>query len=421
MLKAGTSIIDISPKTGIQLAGYPHCPRPNEGVHDPLYASFLYLENGKDKLCIVTLDVLYIGKQNAKRVREKFDFPISFTATHTHSGPRLAEGTDGDEIDREYVAFFEDALIRGIEEAKENTFDALLGTGIGHAGAEVGVGGNRRTKGGICDPEVCVLAVKDMRGDIRSILVNYALHPTYLHAENVLVTADYPAYIRRFFHFAQPKAVCMFAQGASGDQSSRYHRTEQSFEEAARVGTTIGMEANRVLGEIEFSDEIPLSYKSMEIELPLKEFPPIPVLEENVRVAREKFEALKDGDYIPMRNAELFMFGAENTLHYATQIANGTFKSPELPMEIQFITIGDTLIVTVQGEIFVEYGLAVKEASPMKKTFFFETTNGALVGYVCTPEAISAGGYETGTSMLSPEAGDVILNKIQEEIKNICI
>ena len=43
MLRAGTALIDISPEPGAQLAGYPHCPRPNAGVHDPLYAAALFI------------------------------------------------------------------------------------------------------------------------------------------------------------------------------------------------------------------------------------------------------------------------------------------------------------------------------------------------------------------------------------------
>ena len=124
---------------------------------------------------------------------------------------------------------------------RQDLFDASLGTYVGHCGAESGVGGNRREKGGLCDPTVNVLAVKDTAGVLRACMLNYALHPTYLHAENVLVSADYPGYFRRFMQFAYPECITLFAQGTSGNQSSRYHRVAQNFEEAARVGTTLGL------------------------------------------------------------------------------------------------------------------------------------------------------------------------------------
>ena len=46
------------------------------------------------------------------------------------------------------------------------------------------------------------------------------------------------------------------------------------------------------------------------------------------------------------------------------------------------LRLWDTLICGLQGEIFVEYGLELKAASPYEKTFVFEVTNGALPGYI---------------------------------------
>ena len=90
MLQAGTALIDISPEPGVQLAGYPHCPRPNEGVHDPLYAAALVLDNGAVSKAFVTLDLLSISKGVVDRLRKKFDFDITVSTTQTHSGPRAS-------------------------------------------------------------------------------------------------------------------------------------------------------------------------------------------------------------------------------------------------------------------------------------------------------------------------------------------
>jgi exopolysaccharide biosynthesis predicted pyruvyltransferase EpsI len=62
-LKAGISIVDISPKQGIRLAGYPHYDRANTGIHDSLYASCMYLDNGKNKIAIVAMDILKYPKK----------------------------------------------------------------------------------------------------------------------------------------------------------------------------------------------------------------------------------------------------------------------------------------------------------------------------------------------------------------------
>ena len=48
----------------------------------------------------------------------------------------------------------------------------------------------------------------------------------------------------------------MFAQGTIGNQSSRYHRLGQTFEEACRVGTTLGVEIFHCIGKMEFTDKL---------------------------------------------------------------------------------------------------------------------------------------------------------------------
>lgn len=420
MLKAGVSIIDISPKPGVELAGYPHCPRPNTGVHDPLYASCLYLDNGIDHIVIVTLDLLYFGKKYVKELRKKTRKNILFSSTHTHSGPwassvlasELAEGITENE---EYIKELLEKLEQCINEATTNTFEAKAGSFVGRCGAEQGVGGNRREKGGVCDPSVNVLAIKDSKGQVRACLVNYALHPTFLHAESTVVSADYPGYIRRFLSFAYPNAVTLFALGAAGNQSSRYHRVGQEFEEAARVGTTIGVEVRNCIEKMEYFDNIDISAKSEEVQLPLRHFPSIEEAEKQLEIAQKTFEQTRNSDYITARNAELALFGAENILSYAKLNAQG-YKSDELPCEIMLAAIGDTVIAAVQGELFVEFALEIKAMRPNKKTFVFTTSNGSLPGYVYTRQAGIEGGYEVGTSMLDNSAGEVIINKIREMI-----
>ncbi|MCL2815340.1 MAG: hypothetical protein FWD23_12135, partial [Oscillospiraceae bacterium] len=302
---------------------------------------------------------------------------------------------------------------RLIEKAASETFRAEFGSGTGICGAEQGVGGNRRKQGGICDPSVNVLAVKDKSGEVRACLVNYALHPTFLHAENTLVSADYPAYIRRYFSFAYPNAVALFAQGASGDQSSRYHRTGQNFEEAARAGTTIAVEARRCVESMTFYETAPIKVKSEQIELPLRRFAPADEAKKELEKAKAEFERARNAGYISMRNAELALFGAENAVTFAEMHKKG-FVTKELPCEIQTVSIGGTLIVGIQGELFVSYALDIKAASGAERTFVFEVTNGALPGYVCTPEAEKEGGYEAGTSMLSSLAGAHIVNQVKK-------
>ena len=421
MLKAGCSITEITPWKGVEMAGYPHCPRPNEGVHDPLYASALYLYDGEHKVVWVTLDILYYGKVFTKEMKEKFpDYKLLMTTTHTHSGPWAAtpeayEIEEGVANDEKYIAYLQEKLEALIKEAIASPFDAEIGFAFGRCGAEQGVGGNRRDPKGLSDPEVCTLSVRDADRKLRAILVSYALHPTYLHAENLLVTADYPGSIRRYLKYAAPGAIFMFAQGTSGNQSSRYFRTGQNFEESCRVGTTIGVEVFRCLEKTEYSSDVDLSFASAEIELPMREYPPVEVSYREMEEARRIFRETDDSDYIKKRNAELTMFGTESNYANSKYIAeHGSLNNAELPLEVGVLKIGSTVVFYLQGEIFVEYGLRLKEEAKRRglKAFVVEVTNGAAPGYFYTPESLAEGGYEVGNSSFAPECGDIITSKL---------
>ncbi|MBQ7828274.1 MAG: hypothetical protein IJ386_08425 [Clostridia bacterium] len=414
MLKIGVTITDISPKLGVQLAGYPHCLRPNEGVHDPLYVSCMFIDNGVKKVAIVAGDIFWYSKEFVRTLRSRFDFDIITACTHTHSAPWIGkrhefEYNEGVRTDEEYEQFMLDSIIRIVKEASENTFEGEIGTYVGHCGAEQGVGGNRREKGGVADPSVNLIVARDADKKIRGILLNYSLHPTYLHADNCLVSADYPGYIRRYLSFACPDAIFMFAQGTSGNQSSRYHRVGQNFEEACRAGTTLGVAIYNCLDKIEYVSDMEIVVDSIEIELPQKEWPDEKEAYEKMVKFQKRFESLKDADYITYRNAELDMFGAEDMYGLLMEAKNG-YVDPNLPCEVQTVVLGDTAIVGLQGEHFVEYGLAIKAGSPYKKTYVFCLSGGSLPGYVYTPDAVNDGGYEVGNSTFTPDAGAVIVN-----------
>lgn len=426
-LKAGVSNADISPVPGIELAGYPHCPRYNTGIHDPLVAGCIYLDDGRTKLAVVTMDLLMLSRKYVQRIRsraaELTGLPagnIMLCCSHTHSGPWTSGRLDleslekGLEPDAGYIKELEDKIVYLVADAAGHPFAARIGIGRGRCGWEQGVGGNRRDPLGIADPEVWTAGIQDMQGKWRACLVKYALHPTLLHAESTVVSADYPGYIRDHFSSAIPGMVTLFAQGTSGNQSTRYFRTGQTFEEARRIGHAIGAEAERVLNGLKLSSDIRLSVRSAEAKLSLRRLPPRAAAEMLVEEAARHLNAARVAGrpYIELQNAELNLFGAENTLGYVLQLENGRkieLIEDELPAEVQVVGIGDARIVGLQGESFVEFGLAIQAGSPYEKTFVAGLANGCLPGYACTAEAYAGGGYEAGASMLDSTAGDTLV------------
>ena len=430
-LQAGVSIIDISPEKGVSLSGYPHHPRHNKGVHDPLYATCLYLDDGGTRLAIVTMDLLMISKRYVRKIRDAANAAtgipaenITICCSHTHSSPRASSMftmdalEHGTEPDMKFVDQLNRKLIDLIIEAASNTFEASIGVEKGFCGRESGVGGNRRDSTGLADPEVWTIGVKDATGHWRAVFVKYALHPTFLHSDNFLVSADYPGYIRSYLGSAIPDAVFLFAQGASGNQSPRHFRTAKTFDEAKRVGTEIGKEIERVLAGMDVSSTETLTVGTTDVTIDLRTLPERSEAEIKTETARSEWEAIKrsGADDPEVWSAELRFLGAEDTLSLVLLSESGTMDllSEDWPVEVQLIGIGDSRLVFLAGEIFVEFGLTIQYRAPFEKCFVVELANGVLPGYAATAQAYSVGGYETGASMLTGKSGEQLVDAAVE-------
>ena len=68
----------------------------------------------------------------------------------------------------------------------------------------------------------------------------------------------------------------------------------------------------------------------------------------------------------------------------------------------------DVAIVTLPGEVFVDLGIAIKQASPFKTTLVIELTNDGP-GYIPTRKGFSEGSYETVNSQIKPGGGKMVV------------
>jgi hypothetical protein len=426
-LTAGVSLVEISPDPGIELAGYPHHPRHNQGVHDPLYAGCICLDDGRTKIALVCMDLLMYSKKEVNAVRREVALRtpipgpnVMICCSHTHSGPWASGRLDLEALqqklqpDSRFVSSLRGKLATLVADAWASRFEARLGVQKGYCGRESGVGGNRRDPNELADPEVWVIGVQDTLGKLRGCLVKYALHPTFLHSDNLLVSADYPGCIRMQLAKKVPGLVFLFAQGASGNQSPRYFRSGKTYDEARRVGGAIGEEAARVLASMEYSDRVELVTRSAEIEIELRKLPSRSEAESEVAGRKSDWEKARlsgaaEGD---IWNAELRLLGAEDTLGYILAEQSGerlSLRDDELPAEIQVIGIGEARLVGIPGEIFTEFGMTIQYRAPFDKTVVIELANGCLPGYACTARAYAQGGYETGTSLLTGRSGEQLV------------
>ncbi|MHC4311936.1 MAG: neutral/alkaline non-lysosomal ceramidase N-terminal domain-containing protein, partial [Planctomycetota bacterium] len=94
-LKAGCAKVDITPPVGVWLSGYASRNKPSEGISDKLYAKAMVLDDGQNKIAIVSADLLwfplYMTAEIRETVKNKIGIPennVLLCATHTHFGPK---------------------------------------------------------------------------------------------------------------------------------------------------------------------------------------------------------------------------------------------------------------------------------------------------------------------------------------------
>ncbi|NLT77031.1 MAG: hypothetical protein GXX98_10950, partial [Planctomycetes bacterium] len=77
-----------------------------------------------------------------------------------------------------------------------------------------------------------------------------------------------------------------------------------------------------------------------------------------------------------------------------------------LPLEVQVFRLSnDVAVVGLPGEVFVDLGLAIKQASPFATTLIIELCHDAP-GYIPTRKAFAEGSYETVNSRVAPGGGE---------------
>lgn len=429
-LRAGKAVTDISPLKPAQLYGYPHVRRISTGVHDPLLASVLWLDNADKQILMVALDIIFLDPPTSRAIRRKIatslkipESSIFISCTHTHSGPvttrMLSWRNDrsATEPDPEYLTWIGNRVTVAALTAASTAIPAELAWTSADA---TGVGGNRLAANGLTDPECGILAVRESRTKtLLSVSLIYGMHPTVLHEDSTLISADFPFYTRlhlkeQFGH----DLVVMYHTAPCGNQSPRYYVKGQTFAEAERLGRKLGAASCLSLEKIPetvWMSSPQLDARLMPVELPRRKLMPLAEAEARLVQYRNTYQRLKSKGAPPpeVRTAECAIFGAEGGVALAAAEASGDIDrllSAYAPLEVQRLGIGDTDVIGLPGECFTEYSLDIKRQS-LRRTFVVSLVNGELQGYIVTPETLVAGGYEVTGAVFDPKAGPVLVEK----------
>lgn len=361
-LKAGAAKVDITPPIGTTLSGFgARMGKPSTGVHDPLYARCLVLDNGKEKIGMVSIDTVLFQRHMydtvSKRVEKETGIKygnLLIAATHTHAGsggllkeagPLLGAGIYKPEIYKVFI----DKVGQCVVQANKNSKKASIGMGSGKV-TDASV--NRREKGGPIDPEVGILRVDDEKGNLMAVLVNFAAHPTIIGGQEY--SADFPGAIYQIIETLYPGSVPIFLNGAQGNQGPGSPAgSRDDYDKARRVGYILASEAINVMEDMLMSSSVS----------------------------------------IKLLNQELLMH-----------------KKIGFTTWIQAVVLNEGIFLSIPGEAYVEVGLGIKKRVRevgFKQVFIAGLSNDGL-GYFPTKEWWHKHVYEAMMSLFGPDAAQFI-------------
>ncbi len=440
-LKAGVAEIDITPPMGHRMAGYFN-ERLATGTHDPLKAKAIVLAQGREKIAFAFCDLVGVSLHETTNARAKLSkltgIPVShimISATHSHTGPSFDNvirdyfheqaiaklGRDPQE-EIQYPDFLVTQLVKVVSEANDKLAPATVAVGITR---QEGLSFNRRyhmkngkvafnpgqlnpnivKPAGPIDPDVPMLFLRNPEtGRPFAGLTVFACHCDTVGG--TLFSADYPFFLQEALrHECGSDFISAFGAGTCGDINHINVAVKdpvKGFAMAERIGTTLGRTVLAAQKDLAVVIQPRFAVRSETLTVPLQDVTP-----GQAKAAWAKLEMLKGEEGSFMEKVEAVK---------AVDLAN---HGKTWPMEVQVFRLdNDTAIIGLPCEIFVELRLAIKQASPFKRTFVISICNDRP-SYVPTMKAFGEGSYEITNARVKPGAGEMLVKAATELLKKL--
>ncbi len=391
-LKVGVATVDITPETPIRLSGYSNREEEARDFEQRLYAKALAFKSEAAPLSVLmTVDLIGVTEEITETVAERLGASagleraqLAICATHTHTGP-VVQGTAPTLFPEPFsaeqqqrVEQYAETLIDKLEQAALEAIGGLRESRLAWAQGSVDFAVNRRLMDdgqcvgmgpypeGPVDHDMPVLAVTDLDGALRAVLVNYACHCTTLTGEHNFIHGDWAGDAAARLEAAYDGLTAMIAIGCGADANPE---PRGDFAHVAQHGQSIAEETKRVL----------------------------------------------DASLRPIHQAP------HGELRWVA-LPFEDEDAEDLSYPIQTWNFGDELaMVFLAGEVVADYALRLKAELDRRRLWVNAYAN-ALPCYIATARVISEGGYEVDRSMeffgqpgrLSPAVEEIIIQTIHD-------
>jgi len=365
-LAAGFAKEPITPKGPVFLGGFGPM-RISTGAHDDIFVRSLVLLQGKEKLALVSVDVVGLQRTDvqAMKARVKGFRPeqIIIASTHTHSGPDTL-GLWGvppfiSGRRQKYIDRIGEAVARTVEQAEREAVEATAYTAAGRLKEGVMVNLNQ---GEPVDNAFGVMQFKDRGGKTLATLMNVNGHPEAMWDDNHKITADYPGRVCELAEEAYGGGAIFFSAdlGAMMSPARPGPGEDHDFERMERIAQSVFSDLSRAAGSMTEERDPVLAHRMSRLLVP---------------VENDLFRKLVE---IGILERELY-------------------EGDRILTQVHVFEIGSAQFVAFPGEVYPKMGLKVR-AMQKPHSFQIGLADDEL-GYILYPGDYGAELYQYETSM----------------------
>ncbi|MEQ9219382.1 MAG: neutral/alkaline non-lysosomal ceramidase N-terminal domain-containing protein [Cyclobacteriaceae bacterium] len=207
----------------VWIAGFSNS-KPANGIHDDVWARAMVIDDGITRLAIVSLDAIGYMHNDVVDIRKMIPEEAGITymilsSTHTHEGADLmgiwGESPFKSGVDQTYMQFVKEQVVESVVTAVNNLSPARLEISQDLTGADGLVKDTR-------DPQVfdnglrMIRAVDKDTEKTLGTLVSWGNHPETLWSRNLLISSDFPHYVREGVENGMYSGDSLIHEGVGG-------------------------------------------------------------------------------------------------------------------------------------------------------------------------------------------------------------
>ena len=393
-LRASASRADITPDPHmLNWAG----KKTYETVLDPLFVRVLVLDEGTNRVAILSWDLVDASEQSVARVRttisQSTGIPkahILINASHSHSAPFSSkygtrmleeEHTDVDAVEQDpiyqkWAAELPERCVQAVSQANSTLREATFSISRANVPEVLFNRRPRKPDGTVetifepADPVtlpnglqfgpvnsmLSVLSMRDGKGGTIATLFHLPCHSVSIYSYYQGVSADWSGPVATRIAAASG-GEAMFLQGCAGDI----------------VPARRGVQARDSMSRLVADRALTAAKKGLVLE----------------------------AGHLRVSHASL---GLPLTEKASRELGTDTVQS-----EVQVITFGTLALVALPGEPLTDVGTAIQQRSPFPHTLVLGYSNGEGVRYVGMPGEKRRGGYEMGVSAAGTDECGLLL------------